>query len=507
MSAQRSIGMREQRRVAGALRARLQWLLASYAGRIIVITLCGLAARLALIAYQPLWRDEAFTAVVVNRPMTQMLDTVRADSAPPLAYVVERFVAGLWSGPAGLRLVPAIAGACAIPIGAALARRIADERGGVVGAAVCAAAPSLVLSAVDARMYAIATTLVMAATLALWRAAERPTVQRWVVYAVLTTAALYTDYFAAIAIPAQLLATLILLRAGWRRTILAATSALSACMLLVPWLLSATQQLAHTNQGFWVQPVGIATVGGTIVQFFAGPGIDSWVPFKPVFQGLQGITMAIEVLAIAGLVMCRRTLGSEGRSAAWFCTTCGVGAVALLVPVSIWHPVVDGRYASVMWGPLFAVVGAGLALVPLRRPLRQMVFGGIALTAVTSLTLALASTHPPSKQAIASLQERVTARDVIDAHPSQYLLFLYYAPPSLLARTRVVQEDVPWFWGTAAYPPGAIVSSLPPEVAQRRGTVYYVRQPDEGAAVGLPSGYVARDTQCWTGVCITAYTR
>ena len=44
-------------------------MLRGYAGKIWLISGAGLVARLALLAYQPLWRDEAFTALAVQRPL------------------------------------------------------------------------------------------------------------------------------------------------------------------------------------------------------------------------------------------------------------------------------------------------------------------------------------------------------------------------------------------------------------------------------------------------------
>ncbi len=163
--------------------------LSGYAGAVAAVTAAGLAGRLLFLGHQPLWRDEAFTAVVVQRPIGSMLDAVRSDSAPPLGYLLDHAVASLWSGPAALRLAAALAGAGAIPLGAALGRRIGGDRGGLVTALLCALTPALVLSARDARMYALATTLVMASTLLLWRAVERPSRLRWGAYAAVTALA------------------------------------------------------------------------------------------------------------------------------------------------------------------------------------------------------------------------------------------------------------------------------------------------------------------------------
>lgn len=503
MSAERATGAAATRGSPAAFFIdAVRRLATTYAGRIGLVTAAGLAARLALLGYQPLWRDEAFTAVAVSKPIGPMLDAVRADSAPPLAYLVDHAIASVWSAPAGLRLLPALAGGAAIPLGAALGRRIGGNRAGIAGALVCAASPALFLSALDARMYSIATALVMGATLALWRAVERPGGGRFALYATLMALALYTDYFAALAIPAQLLAVRLGLRASWRTTSTAAGAVVIGGLTLVPWLVVASSQLTHAGQSFWVPPLGFASVSGAFAQLFAGPAADPWVPLKPLLQTFQGFAVAAGVLMCFALVWRRRTLRAQGRRAVRYLVVCGVGAVLLLLPISIWQPLVDGRYASVVWGPLFAVAGAGLAAVPWRRAIA----GGVALTAAASLALALAPTHPDTKGALAALSVRTQPHDLVDAYPSQYLLFLYYAPPPLLARTLVVQQSVAWFWGTADYPPSALSARVPPDVVARRGTIYYVRQPDEPNAVLLPAGYAARATQCWTGVCIVTYT-
>ena len=154
-----------------------------YAGRIWLITFAGLVVRVALLGYQPLWRDEAFTALTVQRSLGSMLTVVRHDSAPPLFYLIERLVATVSTSPAALRLAPALAGVAAIPIIAALGRRVAGDAGGTWAAVIAAVAPALLVSSLDARMYMIASALVLASTLCLLRALERPSLLRWALYA------------------------------------------------------------------------------------------------------------------------------------------------------------------------------------------------------------------------------------------------------------------------------------------------------------------------------------
>ena len=480
----------------------LRWLTASYPGRVTAITLAGLAGRLALLGYQPIWRDEAFTQLAISRSLGGMLDVVRADSAPPVAYVLERAVASLAPGAAGLRLLPALAGAAAIPLGAALGRRIAGNRGGLLTAAVCALSPALALSALDARMYAVATTVVMAATLAMWRAVERPSVARWAAYGALMALALYTDYFAVLAIPAQLVATLFVLRAGWRRTAVAAGVAAAAGLTLIPWLVAASAQLGHAGQPFWVQPVDFESVSGSLVQFFSGPPIEPWVPWKPAMQVSQGVAMAAGVLLLGALIVRRRSLGDPGRRAAAFCAVCGFGAALLLFPLSLWHPLVDGRYAGVVWGPAYALLGAGLAVVASRR----LVAAALVATLGATLALALIPDHPDTLPAIAALRAEVGPRDLVDAYASEYLLLLDQAPAQLLRRTVLLQDSVQWYWGTAVYPRGVITPVLPARVTAHNGTVFAVTQPNESPP-SIGAGYSERDRACWLGVCVVTYRR
>jgi 4-amino-4-deoxy-L-arabinose transferase-like glycosyltransferase len=488
--------------LASTFQPLVRWL-AGFAGRVSLITIAGLAGRLLFLGYQPLWRDEAFTAVVVQRPVGQMLDAVRSDSAPPLAYLLDHLVAMVSSGPAALRLVAVVAGAGAIPLGAALGRRIAGDRGGVITALVCALTPALVLSARDARMYALATTLVMASSLLLWRAVERPARVRWAAYAAVTALALYTQYFAIFAVAAQVIAVLVVFRSGWRTTLSVAAAAGIAVLTLLPWLLVARAQFAHIGDAFWVTRLGFLSVVGVFLPFFSGPPVDPWIPAKVSLLALQGFSAGAGVLiGCAWLALFHRRLSTRGRRAALFMVACGAGAVLMIMLLSVWKPVLDGRYTSVVWGPLFALVGAGFALVRARI---LLVLCMCALAAA-SVGLSLADDHPDTPSAVALLQAEVGPRDLVDATPSQYLLLEYYESAALRSRTHVVALSVAWFWGTAAYRPTTVVASIPRDVVSAGGAVYLVYRPSESAQ-SIPAPYAVRSTHCWVDVCVAVYRR
>ena len=65
------------------------------------------------------------------------------------------------------------------------------------------------------------------------------------------------------------------------------------------------------------------------------------------------------------------------------------------------------------------------------------------------------------------------------AYPSEYLLVLYYANHDVAARTRVVAATVPWFWGTAVYPPDAVLHARAATRRPARPMLWYVYEPGE----------------------------
>jgi 4-amino-4-deoxy-L-arabinose transferase-like glycosyltransferase len=473
-------------------------MLRGYAGRIGLITAGGLIARAALLAYQPLWRDEAFTALAVQRPLGSMLVVIRHDSAPPLFYLLERMVAVVSTSPAALRVVPVLAGTAAIPIAAALGRRVAGDAGGVWAAVIAAVAPALIVSSLDARMYMLATMLVLASSLCLVRALDRPSPARWVLYAGVSILAVYTVYFALFALFAQVIAVGVLLgRRRLRTAILVAGLGVVTLASLTPWIVVASSQLSHGAGGFWVPKLTLVSLSGSLVQFFIGPPINSWVPAYGALQVLEGASVAAGVLGLGALVVNRHHLERRGAEAASLLGLSSGIALLAMVLVSLWHPLEDGRYFSSAWAALYPLVGAGLATLPWRK----LSFAAAAVTAGVAAATVITITNPDTAAAAADLERSAGPHDVITAYPSEYLLLLYYGDASIARRTRSLASEVPWFWGTAVYPPGAVLTALP--TASRGGSnVWYVYEPGDPPPPHA-MGYTAHDTRCWTGVCVT----
>ncbi len=469
-----------------------------YARGVVLLTAVGLAVRILWLNHEPIWRDEAFTAVVEQRGVAGMLDAIHNDSAPPLSYLlthVSLFFLG--QTPTALRLTSAIAGTLIVPVGAALGRRCAGDRGGLWAAAIFALLPALVMSGRDARMYAMATTLVAVSTLALWRAAERGTTLRWAVYGVAMLLGLYTQYFVILAIPAQLVALRLALRSPWRTVATAGAVAALALAALVPWLVYAAPQFRHAETPFWVPSLTVIDVSGTLAQFVSGPAIEPGTQAKLAIQAVQLLAVVGGLVCAVILIRARKGLGS----AAGFIALCGGVPVALLAAASIWHPILEARYAGVLWGPLFALLAVGIAGLN-RLFLRVLLV--IALVAPTA-AFSVAVTHPDTPALTAYLEPRLHENDFIWASAGDYLLLLYYGDADERAHTQVVAHHIAWFWGTAAFPPNALTPNFPARTIQQRGTIYWV--DDAGHKLPVPpSGYDLRRYDCFNTICVATFS-
>lgn len=464
----------------------------TYRQTIALVTIFGALLRVVLIGRQPLWRDEAFTALAAQRSMGDMLNVVAHDSAPPLHYVIQNVVTHLLGPqPWALRLVSLLAGAALIPVVAALGRRAGGDEAGLWAGVICAIAPPMLLSSLDARMYAVATLAVTLAALTLWRFVEQPRAHRLLTYAGVAALGLQTDYFVAVALAALL--TACVWHLGAPRAVVAGVIAadIVAVAALLPWLLYAQAQFHHAQTGFWVKPLSLVSLGGTALQFFTGPPAltgSGWD--RPLHLAQAGAVIAGATALGAGL---RARVANSGRG---YLLAGGLGAPVLLALVSLWHPILDARYASIGWA-LILVIG-GLGVRALTR-WRRLVLAALACSAVT---LAALPTHPDTAAVVAYLD--TYPQTPVASSASQYLLLQYYGTPQLRQRVHVVAHTVPWFWGTAVFPAGAVV----PTFTDLAATSSFFEVDDLGAPPPrVPDGFHMTTQRCLMTTCIASVVR
>ncbi len=177
-------------------------------------------------------------------------------------------------------------------------------------------------------------------------------------------AAVWTEYFAAIGVAATLVALVWVVRPSRAALLAALAWTVLAGITLVPWLVVARAQLGHAEVPFWVEPLGPWSVGGSLVQLFMGPPIDPGTPLRTPLQILQGAAVVAGAVALAGVWLGRRRLDAAGRRAALGVLGAALLGIGTLLVASLVRPIFEARYASVLWLPLYALAGAGLALLP-----------------------------------------------------------------------------------------------------------------------------------------------
>ena len=354
----------------------------------------------------------------------------------------------------------------------------------------------------DARMYALATTLVLAATLAAWRLLERPTWIRAVAYGTCTAAAFSTNYFTVLAAIAQLITISIVARKTRPRALLLAMTAIGAAgLVLLPWLIYARSQFAHSATPFWVAGVGLSTISGVVGQFFSGPWVDAGVPHASLYQLLQGVAVAVGVIGVIGCGARWQSLPGPARRFGRFLMMCGLGGIGLLIVASVWHPLVEARYASVLWAPLVCLVGFGFSQISWNAVSR----GAVVALGVIAAVVGLGATQPDTPALATVLDRGVHAGDVVSVAPAAYLLVVQYADASVRQRTHIVARHVAWYWGTAVFPAHAILVAVS-DVSRGNEDLLRRRARVQPAALPPPrTDQRVRARRCFSTICLSVY--
>ncbi len=213
--------------------------------------------------FQPLWWDEGYSVWFATQSVSQMLALTAQDIHPPLYYaLLHGWTVLFGAGPVALRLLSVSIGTLTIPLLYLAARRILAPRGALLAAALLAINPLHVYYSQEIRMYGLVALLSTALLAAAWCVMDQrsrgageqgsqnvsvpPHLHAFaplLLYVLLTTAALYTQYY-AIFLPIGLT-----LYALWRwrrdrRSLLTWLAAqLAVAVLYLPWVVYAAPKL------------------------------------------------------------------------------------------------------------------------------------------------------------------------------------------------------------------------------------------------------------------------
>ncbi len=231
---------------------------------VLFFTLIGFGLRVQRLDFQPLWGDEGWSIYFAVQSLPQLLALTALDIHPPLYYILLK----TWFGLAGVgaetgRFLSVLTGTLLIPALYLLGRRLFNDlRMGAAAAAVAAVMPLAIYYSQEVRMYQLVTLLGVLSMVSLvrWQAYGRR--QELIAYVGLTTAALYTHYYAGFLILGQ---ALYLLLDGLRHR--------------SPGKNSLSILIARLRPVFWV---GLLYLPWLI---YLGPRLTTYVKNKRVVEG------------------------------------------------------------------------------------------------------------------------------------------------------------------------------------------------------------------------------
>ena len=186
------------------------------------------------------------------------------DLHPPLSYLLFMpWIALFGTAETAVRSLPMLLGLVSIALTGFLGRRIGGVWVGLACAAFLALDPLHIAYSQEARPYALAVTLTIAAHLAFLRALGEPSVRNRVVYALLVVAAIYTHYFAVLALLPHGLVALWLVRTGDEGSRRAARSTLLALACAMATFIGWLPALAVQAKGQSGIPLDYLALGGS----------------------------------------------------------------------------------------------------------------------------------------------------------------------------------------------------------------------------------------------------
>jgi 4-amino-4-deoxy-L-arabinose transferase-like glycosyltransferase len=233
------------------------------------------ALRLPFLDHQSLWLDEIYTRDILGEPsFASLWHHIRAtESTPPLFYVIGWVLGG--RSAAAMRLIPALALIAAVPVGYLAFRRLVGQRAALVTAAILAVSPILVSYSMDARSYGL---LVLTALVSVWAVSEllASGSRRWLaIWAGSSIACVWTHYFGAFVVGAEVLVLLVALP---RSRVQTACWSVLIAVCAIPLVPLATSQSGDQRAEFIAGVPLSSRLSGAVREFAMGPNVPrTWL--------------------------------------------------------------------------------------------------------------------------------------------------------------------------------------------------------------------------------------
>ncbi|WP_265563227.1 glycosyltransferase family 39 protein [Sphingomicrobium arenosum] len=384
------------------------------------ILLLGTGLRIAVVAREPLWGDEALSLVIANFSYVQLM-FAPVDPTPGLYYVIQKALLGAGYEPWIVRLPSLVAGIATIGAAFWLGRAACDARAGLWCALFVALFPDLIDYSVEARAYALLIllfTLAAAAALLAFPAQGKVRAGRLLWAGGFAVLAVYTHVTAWFALAP--LGAVVLVRLWQSRAVPVwqiGGALLVGAGLVAPELWRAFHYAQSGGFNWLAQPTALGFAD--LVSRMIGPGPANVAPNRlgtlvPDWPTYLKIVWASHVLLLLGLIWIRVKLPKTGPHAM------SSLAVPLLICWLIVYPL--GLYLFGLVTPLILprtllpmLVGLSLGVSLFVRQTGSWKFGLAALAFVASemLLFGVGRPKPEWERAVALVEAEQPSDGVV----------------------------------------------------------------------------------------------
>lgn len=238
-----------------------------------LLVLCATAIRLINLEKESIWIDEAYSIILANHSINEIIQGTIADQHPPLYYVLLKLWLNSDSSLYTARLFSVLLGVFLVFQSIVFTRKLLGDIASLEVGLLTTLSSALVWYSQEARMYILLAVLTMGSMyFFIEMIAGRKTTY---IYSVLTILALYTHYFAIFILLSQVSATAIL----WLYKKIekkAIRDFIRACFLIIiaflPWFPIMVYQ-SQNHPLLWIEPVNFRMFSDTLLRLTFSSGI------------------------------------------------------------------------------------------------------------------------------------------------------------------------------------------------------------------------------------------
>ncbi len=321
---------------------------------IAAVLLLAAAMRIVNAGHWPVWTDEGASLYIAgDGSISEIMERLQGNHHPPLYFAA----LGAWEHVVGqsriaLRMLTILGGMLAVAVVYRLTRDWFGHTAAIYAALLFAVSDLVVQYSQQIRHYGWLTLAVALMSLLFLRALRRPTLLRWLLYALSISLMMYIHYLGLMALAVQGVVGLFVWRGSLRLKARLIGAWLLAGILYIPWLIALPQILRLLSEnGLASRPLVEPTSLDTLARIVS-----------VLADGQPALIFGVFLLALWQFRHLRgRTLPELARI---YLLLAGAGLFAAMFIMNIWIKVLTPRTLVFLTPAFLAVVGYGLTLLP-----------------------------------------------------------------------------------------------------------------------------------------------